>query len=97
MPIPPHQTSADREDALRHAFRGVELDAERERVIAWVALQRADIVATLVTLIECVRSAGVATQIMIEDALRRQDAESANHGPGYVADFVPGNSGPGWP
>lgn len=83
----------DREDQLRDACRGVDLDDREERVIGWLAsMTDAATCETIASILEKVREAGYLTRVV-------ERADAAEKPPPIVIerpDWVAGNSGPGW-
>lgn len=92
---------AELESDLLHALRDVDLSAEEQRVLHWVAeTWTTPMVAMLVDLLERTRTQGGVDVLEIEDALRRK-AREARSGPRYDLDgniplYAQGNSGAGW-
>jgi hypothetical protein len=63
-------TAGQREDLLREACRGVELDARQERLLAWMARWDQDTIEGVASIMDAVRKAGGVDLLDLENAIR---------------------------
>jgi hypothetical protein len=92
------RTPQEREDALRKAARGIDLDAHEELMLAGFAHSwGAEVTERVCSLLEKVREAGYLTALTERaDALSVMEAPAIAHPPAERGRWVAGNSGPGF-